>query len=277
LCAKEAHAASAEDVEALTSEAEMLEARANRTVAIRDELSVQLRAIDTENASLEAEGSEIQAALQHGPEYALPTPEEQSRRDGLLQQMGELRAKIAIANAIAARSKAGGDDAELRAEVQRKVREALQKEADRLNAALLARLATLTQDMVTRIGAESITDVTCSAVGTLSLRKHGVRVRFTHINNPGERLRVKLSFFLAMMRLGRVRGGGRHPGFLMIDQPGSDEIVDADFEALARVLREIDQEFGNELQIVCFTARPQFAEATAPQKVYGAQAGKYVF
>jgi hypothetical protein len=88
---------------------------------------------------------------------------------------------------------------------------------------------------------------------------------------------VKLAFFLAMMRLGRVKGAGRHPGFLMIDQPGSDEIVDADFAALARVLREIDQAFSAELQIICFTARPQFGAATAQEKVYGAQAGRYVF
>lgn len=277
LCGKEAHAASPEDSAALTAEATELDARADATAAIRDDLSAQLRLLEQEIATLDAETQSAQAVLQHGPDYALPTAQEQTRRDELLQEMGALRARIGIASATAAQSKAGGGEAEIRAEVQQRVRKALQEHAEQLNASVLERLNVLTQEMVTRIGAESVSDVTCSPVGTLSLQKNGVPVRFSRVNNPGERLRIKLAFFLAMMRLGRVKGAGRHPGFLMIDQPGSDEIVDADFEALADVLREIDQQLANEVQIICFTARPQFARATAGEKVYGAQAGKFVF
>jgi hypothetical protein len=277
LCGKEAHAASPEDVEGLADEAGFIEVRADEMAAIRDGLSAQLRELDQEAGRLESEVQAAKAVLQHGPEYALPTAEEQARRDELLEEMGALRARITIARATAARSKAGGGDAELRAEIQRRVRTALQEDAARMNSSVLNRLNALTQDMVTRIGAESISDVTCSPVGTLSLQKNGVQVRFPRVNNPGERLRIKLAFFLAMMRLGRMKGAGRHPGFVMIDQPGSDEIVDADFEALGRVLSEIDQDFSEEVQIICFTARPQFASATAPERVYGAQAGEYVF
>lgn len=277
LCGKEAHAASLEDVEALIAEAADIEARANGAAGMRDGLSAQLRQIEQEIVRLDSEVQSAKTVLQLGPAYVLPTAEEQARRDELLQDMGALRARIAIAHATAARSKAGGGDAELRAEVQRRVRSALQEDAGRLNAPVLDRLNDLTQDMVTRIGAESISDLTCSPVGTLSLQKNGVQVRFSRVNNPGERLRIKLAFFIAMMRLGRVKGAGRHPGFLMIDQPGSDEIVDADFEALARVLCEIDEQFAEEVQVLCFTARPQFAAATASEKVYGTQAGDYVF
>lgn len=277
LCGNEAHAASPEDIEALAVEAAAIEERASETANLRDSLAAQLRQLELKIAGLDSEVESAKAVLQHGPEFALPTAEEQARRDDLLQDMGALRARIAIANATAARSKAGGSDAELRAEIQRRVRSALQADAERMNASVLGRLNALTQDMVTRIGAESISDVTCSPVGTLSLQKNGVHVRFSQVNNPGERLRIKLAFFLAMMRLGRVKGAGRHPSFLMIDQPGSDEIVDTDFEALARVLCEIDQQFTDEVQVLCFTARPQFAAASASDKVYGAQAGKYVF
>src|SRR5947208_9776695 len=65
-----------------------------------------------------------------------------------------------------------------------------------------------------------------------------------------ERLRVKLAFFLAMMQLGREAGGGRHPGFLIIDQPGSNEMVPNDFSALAQVFRQVDrsEEHTSELQ-----------------------------
>ncbi len=277
LCGKQAHAASPDDIEVLIADAAEIEAHANDTATIRDGLSAQLRQLEQEIARLDSEVQDARAVLELGPTYALPTTEEQARRDEILQDMGALRARIGIANATAARSRAGGGDAELRAEIQLRVRKALQDEARRLNASVLDRLNALTQDMVTRIGADSVSDVTCSPVGILSLQKNGVPVRFTQVNTPGEKLRIKLAFFLAMMRLGRVKGAGRHPGFLMIDQPGSDEIVDSDFEALARVLFEIDENYAEEVQVLCFTARSQFAAATVPEKVYGAQAGEFLF
>lgn len=276
LCGKEAEPASPADVAALLADAERHDADAERVAALRDEVAEALRALGDEIGRLEADAAAAEAVVRQGPAYALPAAEERERRDALLQAMGELRARITMQTAVADRATVGGD-AELRADIQVRARNALQAHAARLNAAVLDRLNTLTRDMVGRIGAESITDVECSPVGRLKLTKNGVAVAFSSLNSPGERLRLKLAFFVAMMRLGRVRGGGRHPGFLMIDQPGSDEIVDTDFEALAQVLREVDGAFADEVQIVCFTARPAFAAATDVGKVYGPQAGTYMF
>jgi hypothetical protein len=100
---------------------------------------------------------------------------------------------------------------------------------------------------------------------------------FTGIKNEGERLRVKLAFFLAMMRLSREKGGGRHPGFLIIDQPGSNEMVPTDFNALAQIFQHINHEFGADIQILCFTARPQFQNATDSARVYGPQNPPFAF
>lgn len=97
------------------------------------------------------------------------------------------------------------------------------------------------------------------------------------MKNEGERLRVKLAFFLAIMRLSREEGGGRHPGFLIIDQPGSNEMVVADFNALAQVFRRIDHDLGADIQILCFTARAQFQQATETTRIYGPQAAPFAF
>ncbi len=277
LCGKEAEPATPADIAALVADAERHDADAARAAALRDDVADSLRALVEEIARLEVDAAAAEAVLRQGATYALSTPEERERRDALLQEMGELRAQITMVTAVADRSSAGGGGAELRAEIQVRARKALQAHAARLNATVLNRLNALTRDMVGRIGAESITDVSCSPVGRLTLTKNGVAVAFSSLVSPGERLRLKLAFFVAMMRLGRVRGGGRHPGFLMIDQPGSDEIVEADFDALARVLRGVDSAFGDEVQIVCFTARPGFAAATEDAKVYGPQAGTYMF
>lgn len=276
LCGKHGAPASEGDVEAMELEAQGYEARAEQLGAERTSVNTQITRVEQVIAALEAEVAQAQAVQQRGPEYALPTPQEDARRAELQQKLGELRARTALAHDALARSQIGTDDAELRMELQQRVREVLREEAERLNVDVLSHLGRLVQDMARRIGAESVTDVTVSSLGTVTLKKNGVKVAFGSIRNPGDRLRVKLALFLAIMRLGRVENAGRHPGFLMIDQPGSDEMVDADFEALARVLREIDAELGGELQVLCFTAREQFA-AAAPEKVYGPTAGKYAF
>jgi hypothetical protein len=166
---------------------------------------------------------------------------------------------------------------ELRVRVVEKVRDVLRDEADRRNHGLLERLSALTQDMARTIGAESISDVACSPLGRVELRKHGERVSFAGIQNEGERLRIKLAFFLAMMRLGREPGLGRHPGFLLIDQPGSGEMVPKDFAALAEIFRRADDDLADQVQIICCTARQEFEAATAPEKVHGPQNPPYAF
>jgi hypothetical protein len=129
--------------------------------------------------------------------------------------------------------------------------------------------------MAQAIGAESVSDVTCSPLGREDLQKHGKRVSFNGIQNEGERLRLKLAFFVAMMRLGREPGLGRHPGFLLVDQPGSGEMVREDFESLAVIFRRLDEELAEDVQIICCTAREEFGGATAAAKVYGAQNPPY--
>ena len=279
LCGSAAHSASADDVALLTERAAALDEQAIESARLRDSFASQQRELEARQKQIESEIESLEQILDRGPEYALPTREEEERKKTLLESLGGIRVKLAMANAIASRASEGTEEGDLRLEIQRKLREILRKEAERMNAEVLEHLGRLTTEMTERIGALSITDITCSAFGKLALSKNGERLKtFSSIKNPGERLRVKLSFFLAMMRLGRIAGAGRHPGFLMIDQPGSDEMVEEDFAALARVLREVDRDLAHELQIVCFTARPQFSEATLEDRVYGPRVdGRFAF
>jgi hypothetical protein len=140
-----------------------------------------------------------------------------------------------------------------------------------MNASVLSRLSAATQTLAAIIGTESITDLSCSALGKITLQKHNTKVLFSSIRNSSERIRVKLAFFLSMMQIGREPGAGRHPGMLLIDQLASSEMVKEDCRALADVLHEIDNDPCNLVQLICFTAEPEFARATVPEKVYGPQ------
>lgn len=277
LCGKSAHMASPTEIEAMEAQADAVDDQVASDVRLRDQINRDIDRLDRDIRRISDQISLLEGAARNPFEFALPTPEEEAEKARLLESIGALRLKLSMANHRAHEQSSVGDEKEIWADVQEKVRNTLRQVAEEQNAGILSLLGSLTQDMARAFGAQSITDVTVSGLGSFALRKHGVRVTYKSINNPGERLRVKMAFFLAMMRLGRLGGTGRHPGFLLIDQPASAEMVTEDVEVVVGALRDLDANHADDLQIICFTARSEFTHATASEKVWLAQAPPYAF
>ncbi len=277
LCNKPAPAASAEELDDLKLQALDFEKSAQTSERTRAGLRQRLRELQQEREALEKERDTLREVTERGIEIVVPSQEEETLLSDLYQQVGQLRGQIATVNQRATVKRTSEDETDIRLRVMVKAREVLREEASRLNQSLLDRLSARTQELSKIIGVESITDVSCSPLGQVQLCKHNVQVRFTSIRNPGERLRVKLAFYLAMMRIGREPAKGRHPGLLLIDQLGSAEMIEDDCRTLAHVLHQLDMELSSEVQVICFTARSEFAEATDPAKVYGSQSGRFAF
>jgi hypothetical protein len=279
LCGKQAHSSSAADIEALELEAQALEDRIASGERARDDVNRDIERLRGTIRRINEEEALLEGAARQGIQFALPTQQEEEERMTLLERTAELRVQLSQVTRRLGASTLAGEQFGLRTEVHEIVRSTLRHVAEEHNQGVLGALAVLTQEMARAFGAQSVTDVTCSAVGSLSLKKNDVKVTFKSINNPGERLRVKLAFFLALMRLGRLSGAatGRHPGFLLIDQPASAEMVTEDVGEVVRALFQVDTDHADQLQIICFTARSEFAQATASGKVYGPQAGQYAF
>lgn len=277
LCNKPASDASPDEITARQAEANDLAEQISEEEANRKRLKQQAKSFNQEIVQLREDVAKLETTAKDKLVEALPSEEESILRDQLLREAGQITAHITSATQRLRELKDAGVFDENRKRIMQKARQVLQEEASRRNEEVLKSLSTLTKNVAQQIGAESITDMTCSPLGTVTLTKHGEKVRFTGINNQGERMRIKLAFFLAMMRLGCEAGYGRHPGFLLIDQPGSAEMVPDDFCALATVLRSLDESSDEHVQVLCFTARPEFAEATRPERMYGPQSGKYAF
>jgi hypothetical protein len=277
LCGKPAHAAPPEELTMMKAEADACETHRKATENDREALRRQNTHLRSQLSTLSDDIKRTQAAAAKGLLFAFPTPEEEVEQEQLLTKIGMLQRDLTIAGERTKGRQSKIDHLDLHQKVVDKVREVLKKEAEQRNSEKLKRLSRLTQDIAQRIGAVSVTNVNCTPYGVIQLHKHDKQVAFNGIKNDGERLRVKLAFFLAMMRLSRETSGGRHPGFLIIDQPGSNEMVQTDFDTLAQIFRQIDQEFSPEMQILCFTARPQFKQATDSTRVYGPQAAPFAF
>ncbi len=277
LCNKPAHSATADELSAKEGEAKATEEAIREAEHSRGLIARRLAEIREELEALERTAQHLHEAAQRGVSYVLPTPEEKEEQARLLTELGRVQAQIDLAHNRARKREPQIEALDVQQRIIAKVREVVQRQAERLNENKLQELSRLTQEIAERIGADSVTELACSALGRVALRKHGIPVRFTGIQNQGERLRIKLAFFLAMMRLGREPGLGRHPGLLLIDQPTSAEMVPADVHALARIFHQIDADYGHQLQVLCFTARPEFSAATAPGKTYGPQADRFAF
>jgi ABC-type molybdenum transport system ATPase subunit/photorepair protein PhrA len=110
----------------------------------------------------------------------------------------------------------------------------------------------------------------------MSVKQSGRLVQFSRMD-PGERLRLKLAFHLALLSLAAQRELGRHPGLLIIDAPASSEMDDLHFSAIVKRLGEIGQSLGERVQILIASARDDLAEICSDDHMERKRGGEVLF
>ena len=91
----------------------------------------------------------------------------------------------------------------------------------------------------------------------------------------GEQLRAKLAFYLSLIQLDIEYNYGRHSRFLIIDSPGKEEGDKNYLEGLSRLIKELEQRFGDKLQILIGTAERSLENTVTHQNIFPAET--YVF
>lgn len=119
---------------------------------------------------------------------------------------------------------------------------------------ILQRLSEEILSLAQRLGVRMLEAVKLGSNATLALTKGGESTSFSRVT-AGERLRLRLATAVALLRVGRERGLGRHPGLLIIDSPGAEEVSDIDLAALLGELQTIAKETPG-LQILVASANP---------------------
>jgi len=117
-------------------------------------------------------------------------------------------------------------------------------------------LSRLVVHLATQFGVPDLERVEIDEKRYIKIYQGGVQLSHNDLARS-ERVKFKVAFHLALMLL-QVRSGlGKHPGFLIIDTPGTAEVNDADFVAMNRDLANIHAEYGDQIQILLATARPE--------------------
>jgi len=104
-----------------------------------------------------------------------------------------------------------------------------------------------------RFGFEQLEVASPKLNASLALRVAGKDSSFGR-RSPGEKLRLKLAMVIALLRVGERLGIGRHPGLVLVDSPGGEEMVDLDVGNVLKELDDLCKELP-QLQVVCATAR----------------------
>lgn len=78
-------------------------------------------------------------------------------------------------------------------------------------------------------------------------------------------MRLKLALVIALLRVGERLGIGRHPGLLLVDSPGGEEMVELDIGNVLKELDDLCKELP-QLQVVCATARAEDVRALLPDE-----------
>lgn len=115
-----------------------------------------------------------------------------------------------------------------------------------------------------RFGFSQLEEASPKLNASLAMRVAGKESSFGR-RSPGEKLRLKLAMVIALLRVGERLGIGRHPGLLLVDSPGGEEMVELDVGNVLKELEDLCKELP-QLQVVCATARADDVRALLPEE-----------
>lgn len=152
----------------------------------------------------------------------------------------------------------------------------LEKKRVQLNKDILSKLQELIINEVHAFGLLSIDNIEISDKYELIFLQHGIAVSFTDLTE-GEKLRVKLAFYLSLIQLDIEHNLGRHPRFLIFDSPGSEEMVPKHLQGLSDIFKSINDRFKDKLQIFVGSALQDFSHITDNEKTFIKEEDHFVF
>lgn len=156
----------------------------------------------------------------------------------------------------------------------------LSKAVDQLNnirfvegQSILKKLSDLMTAEVKALGLK-ISEIIINERFDIKYKQDGDFLSFSEIAE-GEQLRAKLAFYLSLIQLDIEHNYGRHSRFLIIDSPGKEEGDKNYLDGLSKLIIELEQRFGDRLQILIGTAERSLENTVKHQKVVPADT--YVF
>jgi hypothetical protein len=128
---------------------------------------------------------------------------------------------------------------------------------------LFASLAEEIVELGQAFGIANLESVVLDRAAHMRVTTGGTPTAFSHLTN-GEKLRLKIAVVIALLRLGERLGVGRHPGLLLVDSPGREEMVEEDVSHILGELQRLAGELPH-LQVITASAQYDAVAAALPE------------
>ncbi len=129
---------------------------------------------------------------------------------------------------------------------------------------VFTQLGNLVVSLASQFGVPALEKVIVDEKRYVKLYQGGMQITHNDLARS-ERVKFKVAFHLALMLLHAHNKMGKHPGFLIIDTPGTAEVNEADFVTMTRDLAAINKQYGNHVQIIVATARHEALQNLPPE------------
>ncbi|RZJ48370.1 MAG: hypothetical protein EOO19_07415, partial [Chryseobacterium sp.] len=256
------HSAKLKNVSADLTEKNLLLNDLNQKISSAYEKLVSVPSIDRENSrmiELEQKIDEVAKARQ-SQRQLMETRERLIREEAILRFRLEEKTEV-----VPITQKSTLEKLNLDREILEFALLSLGKKRVQLNADILSKLQNLILNEVNSFGLVSIENIEIDDKFNLLLTQNGVKVEFGDLE-PGEKLRIKLAFYLSLIQLDIDYSLGRHPRFLIFDSPGSEEMVPKHLHGLSEMFKTINDRLKGELQIFVGSALREFDGITDKKK-----------
>lgn len=134
---------------------------------------------------------------------------------------------------------------------------------EELQSSILQDLSASIKDLATKFGVQNLAEMELDGAGRLKIKQGDADLFFSGLTE-GERLRVKIAAALAAVEVSRKRGLGRHPGLLMLDSPGSEEVASEDFQEMLLSVSNVAKDMGG-VQVIIGTVYRKELESVIPE------------
>lgn len=212
-----------------------------------------------------AQLSAVQAALAQG-----------DRREELVLARSAIEARIAeLREAIGGEVEHGPPHEEDELLILRAAEIVTKKLMVDLQESILGDVSRELFDLSVRFGVQNLEGMVLKP-NKLDILQGGASLTFTKLS-PGECLRVRIAAALAVLKVARERGYGRHPGLIVMDSPGAQEMSDDDFSELVRATASAIEEVPGVQVLVGAVSRPFLREVVPVARRRECVGDEYMF
>ena len=259
------------DAAALRGLAEERLAEAKRSLAARKR---RVESLGTELQELEFTADQIQQQKRHLQSQLRSAHQSTTESDREIEletrYLGRLEAERDSAARLVSDDGSGSEMKELL--TTQKILDAVLRHLRTTDAAVNERrkqdFARRVQDFCTTIGFPGLEEIRLDAQLRPRISQNGKVYTFDELS-PGEKVRFVLAFYLALaIATAEDLENGAHPGLLLIDSPGKEEMVEGDFEAVVKLLSQIEDRHAHSIQVLVATSLPAIRGATQISKQY---------